>query len=357
MQNVLSNRLNRLAANVRDQLQLGHGFVTQLGMDRGPLNAHGSHPFKFCQTHLLNDLRGDNVRSLPGEKEEPRPRDAARSPFGDGRGFDATEPCDFACATEGVDDLVRFHARILGVPNNQSQGEPNNRRVTIGNMNTLAERIKAAMQESGATVTELARAVGVKPPSVHDWISGKTKSLKGESAIRAAKFLDVQAQWLTSGTGPKHRSETPPQLVDLEAHPDLVLVPRVEFKLSAGVSGYQVEVPHGNGKPIFFRRDWFETHKYQPDKLLAVRISGASMEPSLWDGDLVVINTEDTKPHDGDVFALNYEGEMVIKRLKRDAGEWWACSDNIDTRRYPPKRCTEDVQVIGRIVYRQGEKI
>lgn len=81
------------------------------------------------------------------------------------------------------------------------------------------------------------------------------------------------------------------------------------------------------------------------------------MEPSLWDGDLVVINTADDNPQDGDAFALNYEGELVIKRLRRDAGEWWAASDNADQRRFAPKRCTEDVKIIGRVVYKQSERI
>lgn len=98
-------------------------------------------------------------------------------------------------------------------------------------------------------------------------------------------------------------------------------------------------------------------NNYRPEMLFGVRVSGASMEPSLWDGDLVVINTADTDPHDGEAFAINYEGEMVIKRMRRDAGEWWATSDNADQRRFAPKRCTEDVVVIGRVIYKQSERI
>lgn len=145
--------------------------------------------------------------------------------------------------------------------------------------------------------------------------------------------------------------------IDLEQEPGLYAVPRVKFKLSAGVSGFAVECEAGNGKPIFFRKDWIDTNGYAPEALFAVRVSGQSMEPSLWDGDLVVINTADAKPIDGTVFAVNFEGEMCIKRLKRDAGQWFACSDNPDQRRYSPKRCTEDVMIIGKAVYRQGERI
>lgn len=152
-------------------------------------------------------------------------------------------------------------------------------------------------------------------------------------------------------------AERVPPLLDLTNHPDLVAVPRVKFKLSAGVSGFAIEPENGNGKPVFFRKDWFKAKGYKPAKLFSVRVCGASMEPALWDGDLVVINTEDITPKDGEAFALNYEGEMVIKRLRRDAGEWWATSDSADQRRFAPKRCTEDVKVIGRVVYKQSERI
>jgi phage repressor protein C with HTH and peptisase S24 domain len=60
---------------------------------------------------------------------------------------------------------------------------------------------------------------------------------------------------------------------------------------------------------------------------------------------------------DGEVFAANYDGELVVKRLVRDAGEWWLSSDNRDERRYPRKRCDEHTFILGRIVHKQSERI
>ena len=218
------------------------------------------------------------------------------------------------------------------------------------------------LKELSLTPTAFARESGtINQPTVQRILSGETES-PGLKVITKIEFA-VQALRLSRGlpndfyTTTEDKKQDQSDLVYLSEHPDLLAVPRVKFKLSAGVSGYSVEPENGNGKPVFFRKDWFELHNYKPNKLLAVRVSGSSMEPSLWDDDLVVINTEDTKPHDGDVFAINYEGELVIKRMRRDAGEWFACSDNADQRRFSPKRCTEDVQIIGRVVYKQSERI
>ena len=114
---------------------------------------------------------------------------------------------------------------------------------------------------------------------------------------------------------------------------------------------------NGDKAPVFFRKDWMQSNNYKPERLVAFRVSGESMQPSLWDGDLVVINLDDTQPRDGDVFSVNYEGEPGIKRLRRDAGEWWLASDNADQRKFAPKRCTEDVDILGRVIYKQSDRI
>ena len=100
------------------------------------------------------------------------------------------------------------------------------------------------------------------------------------------------------------------------------------------------------------------TRGFNPERLLALRVIGASMEPGLFDGDTVVVNLADANPVDGEAFAVNYEGELVIKRMRRDAGEWWLSSDNSDKRRFPDKRCAGDgIEILGRIVYKSSERI
>ncbi len=126
---------------------------------------------------------------------------------------------------------------------------------------------------------------------------------------------------------------------------------------AAGMTGFAIEAATSDVPPIVIRKDWLDQRGYRPEKLLASRVNGASMEPTLFDGDLVVINTAQTEPRDGRAFALNYEGMLSIKRLVRDAGEWWIRSDNPDKRHWPDKRCHDGVTTIGEVVYRQSERV
>jgi phage repressor protein C with HTH and peptisase S24 domain len=121
---------------------------------------------------------------------------------------------------------------------------------------------------------------------------------------------------------------------------DDIAIPLVELRLSAGVSGFAVD-QNGEGPKGYIKVDqrFVASNRYDPTKLFALHVRGDSMEPKLSDGDTVIINTADIKPVDGVIFAVNYEGEAVIKRLVRDAGDWWLTSDNPDQRKYHRKIC------------------
>ena len=48
----------------------------------------------------------------------------------------------------------------------------------------------------------------------------------------------------------------------------------------------------------------------------------------------------------------------MVKRLTRDAGQWWLTSDNPDQRRYHRKLCKgAECLLIGRVVRKESDRI
>lgn len=217
----------------------------------------------------------------------------------------------------------------------------------------FGKRLKTARKHAKLTQVQLAKAAGIGQSTLAELEKSGFGSAR---VVSLAEACGVSATWLATGEGdmvePKALIPIP-----LENNPDYPAVRRVTFKLSAGASGFGVEYSDEEGPPIVFRRDWYERNGYRPEKLLAVRVCNGSMEPGLYDGDTVIVNTDAAEPADGVVFAVNYEGEMVVKRLVRDAGQWWLSSDNPDQRRYPRKVCDEHCILLGRIVHKQSERI
>lgn len=67
----------------------------------------------------------------------------------------------------------------------------------------LSDRIKEAIEESGKSKADIARACSVTSGAVTQWIDGATKSLKAEKALALERATGFRASWLTSGRGPR----------------------------------------------------------------------------------------------------------------------------------------------------------
>jgi phage repressor protein C with HTH and peptisase S24 domain len=236
-----------------------------------------------------------------------------------------------------------------------SMPEPFNERLL--SMNDYGERLAQAIALRKAKRADLAKFVGCSVQAVGDVLNGKTKAFTAANNAKAASFLGINPGWLATGHGPMHE-QAEPVPIDLDSHPDLVSVRKVKLRLQGGISGFAVEPEEDGGTPIFFRAEWMRERGYKPYALLALKVRGHSMEPSLFPDDMVVINTAESEPKDGEVFAVNYEGEPVIKRLVREGGEWWLASDNPDKTRYPNKRWRDKESfLVGRVVHKQSERI
>jgi phage repressor protein C with HTH and peptisase S24 domain len=242
---------------------------------------------------------------------------------------------------------------------------------------TYGKRLEAALRHANKSRSELAKELGCTPQTlgiVITWVGAKERKLSTDYHEKAAKFLAVGAQWLATGEGAmtsslphdyeKYLNDTPRRtgdsLLKINWGKDLAkpYVRSVKFKLTAGVSGFDIDFPeHGQVDMISFLRVWFDQRGFNPVNLFAIKVENASMEPGLFDGDTIVVNTASVNHKDGIVFAVNYEGVLVVKRLARDEGAWWLTSDNPDQRRYPRKRMTDDCFIIGEIVHKLSDRI
>lgn len=187
----------------------------------------------------------------------------------------------------------------------------------------------------------------------------KKRGISKEGAITAEQELGCSVNWVLTGEGAEDSAaKREPEEIDLDAHPGIERVRSVKLRLQAGVSGFAIEPDEGDGMRIFFRSDWLRSRGYKAQHLVAIRVMGQSMEPTLYADDMVVINTAETEPKDGKVYAINYEGEAVIKRMVRDNGAWWLLSDNPDQRRFPRKECRDaGCLVVGQVIHKQSEQI
>lgn len=115
-------------------------------------------------------------------------------------GLDMTQPRNSSGPAELVDDLGNVHASILGAPDSDCNRHAECEQQYPESM--LKDRLKAAMEgPPKVRQNALAKAVGVKPPTVNDWLSGKSQTIRGQYLVRVAKELGVSPDWLATGRG------------------------------------------------------------------------------------------------------------------------------------------------------------
>lgn len=237
----------------------------------------------------------------------------------------------------------------------------------------LGENIKRQRNARGYTLEELSELSGVDVGTIS--ALENRDSARSKYAAALARALGVSLEHLLDDgfepmtPEPKWSArESLPGYSTLQPilaweHPEdlpegeFVMVPRLGVRLSAGNGHEQVEIEFGKATPQAFRAEWVREKRLRPNKLAAMNASGNSMEPGIFDGDSLLVDTSQTEVLDGKVYALWYDGGERVKRLYRlPGGGLRIKSDNSD---YPPVEVTasqlEHVRILGRVVHRSGD--
>jgi len=225
-------------------------------------------------------------------------------------------------------------------------------------MSTLAERLTIAIAGAGLTQAELARRVGISPPSVNGWFSGKAKFLRGENLLAAAKALGVNENWLATGRGQMLAADDgsrPSNSVASNATPPGY----VRFNLFEGGAGMGMGVVNQDYPEVLQTievAEWEVRRKLgylpQPGRIQLITGRGPSMRPKLEDGDIVWIDTTCDFFDGDDYYLINISGETQIKMLQKRGDGLWVVSVNTDFPAYRPD--PGELSILGKALIHAG---
>ena len=117
-----------------------------------------------------------------------------------------------------------------------------------------------------------------------------------------------------------------------------------------------VRAAAGSGEMVFYEAEQLKVEIprtllpgwARPRGLSCIRAAGDSMEPTLNDGDMILLDSTQTEPMDGKVFVLHTEDGLVVKRLRASDDGWTMTSDN---PAYRPRPVGEWDQSVGRLAW------
>lgn len=211
--------------------------------------------------------------------------------------------------------------------------------------------------------SDAAAVVGVTTEQLNKWIKGTVK-VPVEALRLLSEAANSDFSWLATGAGlPPHsrpvqlRSSLSPEERELavanqaDEASSLVQLPLFDIRASAGLGlpvGPEVQLGAIAFAPTFLR-----DRGAKPDQCSIITASGDSMQPSIPDGSLLIVDHSQTEIKNGHIMVINVGEDLLVKRIRRRMdGLIDLISDN---PAYPPETLGPDtlqqLRVVGRVVY------
>lgn len=165
---------------------------------------------------------------------------------------------------------------------------------------SLGERLKIARLEKGITQTELAKCVGVSQAAIAGLELRESKQSGYTSQI--AECLNINVQWLATGTGPMNKPEPTP----------VITIPLIRWS----------DIDEGSRADPISTIPW-HTGNNNVSQVFALEISGVSMEPEFHDGDCIVVDPDRTPSHN-DFVIINTGEEPMLRQYIKEGGRTFA---------------------------------
>jgi transcriptional regulator with XRE-family HTH domain len=70
---------------------------------------------------------------------------------------------------------------------------------------TLAERVREAIETSDVGVAAVAKACGITPQAIYQWMSGEVLQISGENLVELAEATGFEARWIAREVGPRRK--------------------------------------------------------------------------------------------------------------------------------------------------------
>lgn len=206
-------------------------------------------------------------------------------------------------------------------------------------------RLLALSAERGVSLSQLSALIGRNPSYLQQFVrKGSPRKLEETDRRTLARFLGVGESELGA---PEENYSIPPGKI---LRGEWVEVPRLALGASAGPGAIAAEEqPIGAFR---FSSRWLRGQGFDPAMLSAIVVTGDSMEPTLRDGDEILVDRSLRPLRDG-IHVVRVDDVLLVKRIDTGRpGVVALISDNPSYRslELPPS----GVQVIGRVVWKGG---
>ena len=225
-----------------------------------------------------------------------------------------------------------------------------------------AERLSLAVSRAGGP-TIVARRSGLHVRAIHHFLKGR--SMKRADLALMAEACEVRINWLVTGDGPMLLHQDPATLT-ITGQGDTSGQIKLRLQTFVNIKRYDVRASAGPGDivesekrygSVALDKDFIRQvlHRRRDD-LVSIEARGDSMEPTIHDGEVLIVDVSVKEVQNGCVYLLRVNDDLLVKRLSlRMDGSVMVRSDN---DKYEPEAIQPSerttLHVVGQVVYKAG---
>ncbi|MFB1078173.1 XRE family transcriptional regulator [Photobacterium damselae] len=208
------------------------------------------------------------------------------------------------------------------------------------------ERLKDVIGDE--SIREFSRRCELSDKTIRDYLRGKSYPTLDRLSL-IANASDKSFVWLATGVDVNEQSQTLPVATEDRG---LVKVPQYDLQASAGC-GCMV-ISENPVAEFSFSQEWIDSQGLSGAALTVVPVHGDSMEPTLSDGDLMLVKiiNEPSEARDG-LCIIRIDDNIFVKRIQYDylEGTYLIASDNPQYKNFTIDQQYQDrFSVVGRVI-------
>lgn len=207
-------------------------------------------------------------------------------------------------------------------------------------------RLLALATEQGISLSRLSALIGRNGTYLQQFVrKGSPRKLEETDRRTLARFFGVPEAEL--GAPNEEKSFVPEQRAPRGGW---IGIPRLRLSASAGPGAFaDDEEPLG---AFGVTSQWLREQGLERAMLSAIAVAGDSMDPTLRDGDEILVDRTPRSLRDG-IHVVRVDGALLVKRL--ETGRPGLIVLRSDNKAYDPIELSPaEVEVIGRVVWKSG---
>lgn len=216
-------------------------------------------------------------------------------------------------------------------------------------------RLVSLATQRGVSLSALSALIGRNTTYLQQFVrKGSPRKLEENDRRTLAEFFGVPESELgasprggviTAGQGAPG-GVTPPRAIAAE----WADIPRLPLGASAGPGTLPAEeIPSGR---LRFNHRWLKGQGLEPAMLSVIEVEGDSMEPTLRDGDEILVDRT-PRPLRAGIHVIRLDDVLLVKRLESGPGGMVRIIS--DNPAYPRlERPLNEVELVGRVVWKGG---